>query len=207
MVRFQLCLKDRLLCTDPFAITPFSPIEVLVVTYLTGFLLVIALITALSIVFFQWKTGVPPMPSKAIERQQALALVSKAQLGEGKLFDLGSGWGDLVLNLAQAFPERDIIGIEYSFLPYWVSLWRTRHLERVKIIRGNFFNQSLEDAAAIFCYLMIGPMPKVAKWLDQQLTRQTPVITLAFWFHERKPDIKSLANGPGVALYYWNKAQ
>ena len=167
------------------------------------FILALVLASGLSIVFYQLYTGVPPMPSKQSEREQAIELLQAADLNDGVIYELGCGWGGLILMLTKAFPDRPIVGYELSWLPFLVARFRCRKLKNVKIYRNNFFKKDFPQASAVLCYLMMGSMPKLAAHLDKQLATNTPVITLAFWFHDRKPAKKISVQGPGVALYYW----
>ncbi|MGF6243723.1 tRNA A58 N-methylase Trm61 [Paraburkholderia sp. GAS38] len=174
-------------------------------------LLIVALL-CLSLLVFQLITGVPPMPSKASEAADVVALLKQANLPQQAIvYELGSGWGSLVIALAKAFPEARIRGIEMSPLPYWVARFRTRKLANVALQRANFYACNLQDAHAVTCYLMIKPMPKLAALLDRMLKPGTPVVSLTFWFRER--EVVASRQGPGLrgaaALYFWpaRKAQ
>lgn len=151
-------------------------------------------------------TGVPPLSSTAAEGTDVIALLKRARLPEhAVIYELGSGWGSLVIALARAFPMAQIRGIEISPLPYWVSRLRTHNLPNVQLRRRDFYGCDLSDAQAVTCYLMMGPMPKLAALLDRALAPGTPVVSLSFWFREREV-IASLDNAGllrAAALYYW----
>jgi methylase of polypeptide subunit release factors len=125
--------------------------------------LVVLLIVAslcLSLLIFQVITGVPPMSSSASEAADVVALLKQARLPKQAIvYELGSGWGSLVIALARAFPDAQIRGIETSPLPYWVARFRTRNMPNVFLQRGNFHECDLQDAHAVTCYLMIKPCP------------------------------------------------
>jgi hypothetical protein len=168
--------------------------------------LLIASTLCLSILLFQFVTGVPPLSSNVRESADVIALLKKADLAEGAVvYDLGSGWGSLVIALAQAFPADQIRGIEISPLPYWVSRFRTRNMPNVVLRRGNFFDCDLADAQAVTCYLMIKPMLRIAELLDRSLRSGTPVVSLCFWFRDREIAASSTSAGllGAAALYYW----
>jgi Mycolic acid cyclopropane synthetase len=170
------------------------------------FAVVIVLGLAVSLLIFQVITGVPPMSSSFGEAADVVSLLKRAGLGEGAIvYDLGCGWGSLVMALARAFPEARIRGIEMSPLPFWVARFRTRKMANVFLHRGNFYAFDLRDAAAVTSYLMIKPMPKLAEFLDGMLKAGTPVVSLTFWFRER--EVAETREGPGLrgaaALYYW----
>jgi hypothetical protein len=60
----------------------------------------------LSILIFQGLTGVPPLSSNFLEAADVVALLKQAGLAEqAVVYELGSGWGSLVIALARAFPK------------------------------------------------------------------------------------------------------
>ncbi|MGA7806058.1 SAM-dependent methyltransferase [Bradyrhizobium sp.] len=167
-------------------------------------LLVAAL--CLSILIVQGLTGVPPLSSNSTETAAVVALLRQAGLAEGAVvYELGSGWGSLVIALARAFPKAEIRGIEMSPLPYWVSRFRARTMPNVLLRRGNFHDHDLGDAQAVTCYLMIKPMPKLAALLDRTLRPGTAVVSLSFWFRDRQAaaTLESPGRLGAAALYYW----
>ena len=168
--------------------------------------MLILLACCLSILIFQGITGVPPLSSNSVEAADVVALLKQAGLAqEAVVYELGSGWGSLVIALARAFPSARIRGIEMSPLPYWVSRIRTRNMPNVFLQRGNFYDADLKDAQAVTCYLMIKPMPKLASFLDRVLKTGTPVVSVSFWFRDRAVAATRESSGPlgATALYYW----
>ncbi|PLZ02124.1 hypothetical protein CY652_12170 [Burkholderia sp. WAC0059] len=169
-------------------------------------LLAVVLLLCGSLLVFQARTGVPPLSSSAAEAADVVALLAQADLpGQAVVYELGSGWGSLVVALAKAFPDARIRGIEWSPLPYWVARFRTRNLPNVRLTRANFYACDLRDAHAVTCYLMMKPMKKLAGQFDRMLRPGTAVVSLAFWFRERQ--VSATRQGPGlrgaVALYFW----
>jgi hypothetical protein len=165
-----------------------------------------AFMLGLLLLVYQAITGVPPMSATSAEAADVVALLKQAGLSDqASIYDLGCGWGSLVIALARAFPNARIHGIELSPLPYWVARLRTRHLRNVSLRRADFFDCDLRGAQAVTCYLMIKPMPKLADLLDRVLTLGTPVVSLTFWFRDR--EVAAERDGPGwrgaAALYHW----
>jgi hypothetical protein len=168
--------------------------------------LLLVVVAGTSILVFQGFTGVPPMSSSAAEAADVVALLKSAGLPDrAVIYDLGSGWGSLVIALARAFPDAQVRGIEISPLPYWVSRFRARNLPNVVLRRGSFYAGDLTDAHAVTCYLMIKTMPRLAGFLDRTLAPGTPVVSLSFWFRGR--EVAASSTGAGLlgaaALYYW----
>ncbi len=78
----------------------------------------------------------------------------------GPIFELGSGWGGLLITLAKKNPQREIVGYELSILP-WLSsvmLIKILGLKNVNVYRHNFLKADLSSASVIFCYLYPGGM-------------------------------------------------
>lgn len=172
----------------------------------TGLLLIVSILSA-SILVSCWITGgVPPLSSKVTEAADAIALLQQAGLhSRAIIYDLGCGWGSLVIALAHAFPLAQIRGIELSPLPYWVARFRTRNIRNVTLKRGDFQEFDLRDADGITCYLMIKPMIRLAALLDHMLKHGTPVVAITFWFRGRQVDAVRKGRGirGDVALYFW----
>jgi cyclopropane fatty-acyl-phospholipid synthase-like methyltransferase len=156
-----------------------------------------------SVIAFQFITGVPPMPSSAAQIAGVVSMLRRARCpADGVIYDLGSGWGSLLISLARAFPQAQVRGFEMSPLPYLVSRWRTRGLKNVRISRCDFFQCRLDDADAVTCYLMIAPMRKLANHLDRTLRKGARVVSVTFGFRDRKP--AAVARGGDVMLYVWH---
>jgi tRNA A58 N-methylase Trm61 len=171
-----------------------------------GAILAVVLIAFLSILYHHAKTGVPPVPATTEEIARVIALLRTAGLPpHAKIYELGCGWGSLVLGLARAFPEATIVGYELSPLPYLIAKLRARGRCRILIERRDYLEASLEDADAVTAYLMIKPMEKLALHLDRSLREGTPVVALCFCFRDRKPITRERLRklGNEAALYRW----
>jgi precorrin-6B methylase 2 len=168
--------------------------------------LLAAVLLVLSVLVFQAITGVPPVSSGTAEGRDVTALLEQAGLPERPvIYELGCGWGSLVVALARAFPDAQIRGIELSPLPFVVAAWRTRNLPNVRIHRADFYASDLGNADAVTCYLMTGAMPRLAAYLDAGLKRGTPVVAVSFMFRGRSVSAVRQAGGAlsQVGLYRW----
>ena len=120
---------------------------------LSLFALLITLACGLSILIFQGITGVPPLSSNSLETADVVALLVQARLDrQAIVYELGSGWGSLVIALARAFPKAQIRGIEMSPVPYWVSRIRTRKMPNVLLRRGQFLQLRSDGCAG--CHVL-----------------------------------------------------
>jgi hypothetical protein len=168
--------------------------------------LAITLLLCFSLLIYQGITGVPTMSSSSAEAEDVVSLLRQTKLGEHPtIVDLGCGWGSLAIALASAFPNADIVGIEISPFPYWVTRLRVMRRSNVRVTRTDFFRYDLRNADAVVCYLMMKPMPKLAAYLDRMLRDRTPVVALTFWFRGRTVSAVSANAGPNgsAALYHW----
>lgn len=166
---------------------------------------VVAALCAL-VLAYHFMTGVPPMPTKPAEAADVVALLKQACMPQQPvIYELGCGWGSLVLTLARAFPDARIKGIELSPLPYWIARYRTRNMPNVSLKRGDFRDCDITDADAVTCYLMIKSMPQLSAFLDRMLAPGAMVVAVTFLFRDRRAS--AVRKGKGVrgkvALYVW----
>jgi len=143
-------------------------------------LLVITALAGFSIVWSTLTLGISPMPSSKKARQAMLQLSEETSLGLGvdttvqtqigAIFELGSGWGSLLIPLAKMYPQRQVVGYELSFVPWLTSvlLIKMLGLKNVKVNRQNFLDADLSSAAVIFCYLFPAGMSALEKNLQSE---------------------------------------
>lgn len=131
-------------------------------------------ITAVTYVYYCWRTSVPVVPTPATARQTIVqAIIEEAQQRQGQplvILDLGSGTGGLCLDAARALPESQVIGLELAF-PVW--LWsvmraRWRRQKNVKFILTDLWDYDIGSATVIVTYLGIHLMPRLSEKLLQQ---------------------------------------
>jgi hypothetical protein len=94
-----------------------------------------------------------------------------SETGSGPIYELGSGWGSLLIPLAKKYPNRQIIGYEYSFFP-WLTTFITIKvlgLKNVRLYRKNFLYQNLTAASVVLCYLV----PEVMQKLESKLREES----------------------------------
>ncbi|WP_404340342.1 class I SAM-dependent methyltransferase [Pseudoalteromonas mariniglutinosa] len=131
-------------------------------------LLIMVSAIAISIVWSTLILGISPMPSSNKARHAMLKLTEET--GDGRIFELGSGWGNIVLALAKKYPDREIVGYELSLVPWLTSILVTKiyGVNNVKIYRKNFLAADLSEASVILCYLFPAGMNTIEKKLTSQ---------------------------------------
>jgi len=121
-----------------------------------------------SIVWYTLILGISPMPST--QKAQKAMLKLSGGTGTGPIFELGSGWGNILIPLAKQYPHRQIIGYELSFMPWLVTLIITKllGLNNTKLLRKNFLQADLSSASVIVCYLFPGGMNTIEHKLKKE---------------------------------------
>lgn len=140
----------------------------MLVVEITVFTLVV--FAGASIIWSSLRLGISPMPSSRKARRAMLELMGETQAETGQIVELGSGWGNLLIALAQAYPQREVVGYELSFIPWLTSVIfkRLLGLHNLQVHRKNFLQADLTHAEVVVCYLF----PQVMQALEYKLTNQ-----------------------------------
>ncbi|MBQ8482324.1 MAG: hypothetical protein IJ532_07310 [Alphaproteobacteria bacterium] len=117
------------------------------------------------------------------------------------VMDLGSGWGTLLLPLAKEFPNHKFVGIECGFLPYWVSVWRSRKLKNLVFLRQDFFDTDISDTDLIFVFLLTSTMAKLTAKIKNEMKKESLVIANRFPMKDTEPH-KEVSLGSKYYTYY-----
>lgn len=107
---------------------------------------------------------------------------------EGKIADLGSGWGTLLFALAEKYPHAKIIGYETSPIPYFVSkiLCCLKGKKNIQLQRVDFFEIPWEQFDMVICYLYPGAMREIEKKVPE-LHKNALLVSHTFALSDRKP--------------------
>lgn len=122
------------------------------------------------------RNGISPMPSSLKARQTILNHLPQT---EGVIYELGSGWGTLALPVAAHYNQQQVIGFETSPVPLLISQIFCRR-PNLTYKRKNFFNENLNDASLIICYLYPGAMRELKQKFQDELKPGTSIITNTF---------------------------
>lgn len=149
---------------------------------------VITLVVGGSIVWSTAKVGISPMPSSSKAREAIIRLMPDT--GSGPVYDLGSGWGGLVIRLAQTHPDRKIVGYEVSFVPWLVSVLfkKALGLDNLEIHKKNFLLADLSGADVLVCFLHTDGMRDVAEKLAADNISNVFLISNYFALPSRQPE-------------------
>lgn len=142
--------------------------------------LAIAVGVVVSIVVWTVRNGISPMPTSPMAMRCLLQAFPEGV--EGKIVEMGSGWGTLLFPLAREFPRCRIIGYESSPVPYFFS--KVRHylfpLKNIEIHRRDFFKEPLGDADLVVCYLYPGAMERLKGKFEKELKTDAWVMSNTF---------------------------
>jgi trans-aconitate methyltransferase len=132
--------------------------------------------------------GISPMPSSRRARAAVLELAPAAM--EGRIFELGSGWGSLALALARRYPRHTVVALELSPVPYLVARFRRWMARRpnLQLRRENFMEADLSQASLVVCYLFRGAMARLGPKLVRELPPGAVVLSIGFTIPEWRPE-------------------
>jgi hypothetical protein len=142
----------------------------------------IFLIAFLFLLLLYWstfRTQVPFYPSGSAVQLAVADLLPRDR--SICLIDIGSGLGDLILNLADRFPAHRFVGIEIAPLPWLLSWLRARLTgSHARFLRANYAHLDFADYDMIFAYLSPAAMP--ALWQKTQAEMRKESILLSYEF-------------------------
>ncbi|MFA6406983.1 MAG: SAM-dependent methyltransferase [Patescibacteria group bacterium] len=158
---------------------------------LVVYILTIAMAVIVTVVVFFWEsslifTRAPFIPSPA---EIAPQILSALELDENSvLYDLGCGEGHILRAGSAIQPKAKFVGIERSWLPYFMAIHKSRvgH-PNLKFIRSSFFKCDLADANRVFIYLFPGLMNDLLPKLQRELKPGTRVVSCDFEFKGKQP--------------------
>jgi len=128
---------------------------------------------------------VPYVPTK---KRVMHKILKEAKLKKGdNFYDLGCGDGRMLIE-AEKQKKVNAHGYEIAPLVYFLALFRKLFTNsKAKIHFKNFFNENLQSADVIFCYLMPRELKKLAKKIRKECKKGTRIISNTFKIKGLKP--------------------
>jgi len=98
------------------------------------------------------------------------------------IYELGSGKAGFLRAIEKKYPQiKKLIGIEYFFLPYFLSRIQLSLIKsNIKILNKNIFNTNFAEADVIYCYLNNGMMGKLKEKFRKECKRGAQIISYQF---------------------------
>lgn len=151
-------------------------------------LIVLVLVIGASIIWSTITSGISPMPSSKPAREAMMQLTEET--GNGPIFDLGCGWGHLIILVALKHPHRQIVGYEVSLLPWLTAtvLKKILGLKNLMIHREDFLDADLSSASVILCYLYPAAMAAIKNKLESESNKTLFLISNNFALPAQQPD-------------------
>lgn len=106
------------------------------------------------------------------------------------VYDLGSGDGRVLIDLAQSNPEASYVGYDIGFLPTLKAKFNVKRSglgRQIKIKQANFLRQDLSDADRIFTYLFPGLMAELKTKLENEVKPGTLLVSCDYPLGDKKP--------------------
>lgn len=100
-------------------------------------------------------------------------------------YDLGSGDGRILVEAAKA--KIPVVGVEENRFLNWIARRKTKHLENVKIIQGNLFEQDISKATVIVAYLSRRLTHELQKKIKKETKKGTRIILIDHVFKSWEP--------------------
>ncbi len=161
-------------------------------------LIILFLLLMLSMV---WPPDSPWAPWWRTSKKTARAICRLAKVKRGDIvYDLGSGDGTALMIAAKEFGAKGI-GIEIDPFRYWISkilLFSNGVSDRVRIKRGNFFNENLKKADVIFVYLVPKTLDKLLPKFKKELKKGTRIVSYRY---EMNMPLKKFDEKNQIRLY------
>ena len=140
----------------------------------------VLLLAIASVVYYGIRLGITPMPSSRKAVATFISLIPDA--ADGKIVDLGSGWGTLAYPIAKNFPNAEVVGCELSPIPWLYSRFKGMFVRRPNLTlhRRSVFDADLTDVDVVVVYLHPAAMRKLGPKFERELRPGTLVLSNTF---------------------------
>jgi len=147
---------------------------------------ILAIIAVIWLEYDYHKVRVSAVSSVPWMRRAVRNVITKDIIEKGiepkVIYELGSGWGPLVIDAGKLFPKARVIGIEFSFLASHFSrvrafLFRRRNVE---IRRNDFFKEDLQDADLIIFYMLEVILERLSPKMIEELPKGAIIVSNTF---------------------------
>lgn len=168
------------------------------------FILVLALFVFFVVEFYNivFKGFAPFIPTrpKVIKK-----IIEEMEISENaKIMEFGCGGAGFLRAVHKKYPNTELIGIEYSPLPYVVAnIQNALGKNNIKIIRGNFFNTDVSNVDLIYCYLSVDSMQDLEKKFRKECKPGTQIISFTFPMRGMEPVKKCGIGNVGEKIFFY----
>lgn len=127
--------------------------------------------------------------------RELIKIIKRHQLTVGTFYDLGSGWGKVVLTIKKELPHIKVYGIDKDRLRIFLAKLKAVMLgQKIVLSSRDILKADLGQADIIYCYLWYDLMPALEKKLQRELKPGTVVVTNTVNFPNWQPRQKIVTN-------------
>jgi len=97
------------------------------------------------------------------------------------VFELGAGTAKFLRAVEKNQPQANLIGVEYSVIPYVISKFLLKKLKsNIKLVREDLFKTDISRADLIYCYLVPDMMEKLSAKIKKECRPGTLIVSYMF---------------------------
>ena len=127
-----------------------------------------------------WPKDSPWAPWWKTSDEKAILMAKMANVNSRDIiYELGSGDAKPLIAIVKKFDCR-AVGIEIDPLRFWHSkllVFKSPQRDKIKLVRGNLFNQSLSEASVVFVYLVPKALDKLLPKLKREVKKGTRIVS------------------------------
>jgi hypothetical protein len=121
-----------------------------------------------------------------------------------RVIDLGCGLGGVLVRLAPAHRDVQFVGVEVAPLPAFIAWLRNRHAPNARVVRGDFWRESLAGYDVVYAFLSPAAMPALWSKARAEMNPGSLLISNSFPIPDADPERTLRLRGRGSsALYVW----
>lgn len=167
-----------------------------------------ALIAVLAGLFWNVRTERVPLYLTNLTAQNTLADLIQGieEVPNGKIIDLGCGFGRTVLTLARRFPDASVTGVETAPLVFAIAWLRVRLAGPVNatIAYKSLWEEDLFRYDAVYCFLSPEPMARLVAKARREMRPGTALISNSFTDPDDTADeVVLVGDSRGTQLHVW----
>src|SRR3990167_4747056 len=163
--------------------------------------ILLAIILCLIILSWIWPPDSPWAPWWRTRSGVARVAFKLAKVGKKDIvYELGSGEATALIIAAQEFGAKGV-GIEiepFRFLLSKFTVWQKGLNKQITLKRGNFFDENLSEATAIFVYLVPKTLDRLIPKFKKELKKVTRIIS---YHYEMNLPLKNKDAKNNIFLY------
>ena len=143
-------------------------------------------------------------PFYSTRRNIIESIIDKIDIqSDDKVVELGCGKAGFLQAVRKKFPKQELIGYEYSFLPFVIAkIQNAFQQNNLEIRKVNFFNVDLRGADVVYCYLSIRTMHALETKFLAECQKGTRIVSYMFPLKQLKPTVVEEVQ-KGERVYYY----